>query len=418
MASEEPQSSDRAWRTAMVHFAIGAFVGLLYRASRIARVLIRTRSFDPGRRAEILLTGTFNSEAWIMAFLRPIAMAENCRSLVLVTTFPVRDIDGVTVVHPSGFLRKALGDVPARLLTFVWQAVSRRPLLVGGFHISINALVAELAARMSGSRSLYICVGGPIEIVDGGLWGESRFFSKLRHADPGIEEKLLRTVRQFDAIASMGNKAVDFFAQRGVDRGRLRIVTGGVDSAHFSRPATVRDVDIVFVGRLVEIKCVDLLLHAVRLLPDRDRRVTVRIVGDGPEKESLVRLSKSLDIVESVTFVGFTHDVAAETARAKCFVLTSRSEGLSLALAEAMLAGAVPVVADVGDLGDLVEHGVNGYLVRSRMPQEFADCLQAALSNESRRADMSAAAITAAMRCDFSNVARDWDALLESLSSD
>ena len=57
--------------------------------------------------------------------------------------------------------------------------------------------------------------------------------------------------------------------------------------------------------------------------------------------------------------------------RSKIFVLTSRTEGLSIAMAEAMASGVVPVVANVGDLADLVVDGVTGFLVTLDNVPEF-----------------------------------------------
>jgi glycosyltransferase involved in cell wall biosynthesis len=416
--TQDAKQSAEERRTAgsrLIHTAIGLLVSILYWVSRASRLLIRRRKFEADRPAEVLLTGSFDSLAWILTFLKPLAMAQHCRNIVLVSTFPVEEFEGVTVVYPPKLLRRVLGDVPSRLLTFLWQAIRRRPLLAGGFHISINALVADLAASLSGARSMYVCVGGPIEVIDGGLWGESRFFSKLRHADKTIEQKILRTVRQFDVVATMGNKAVEFFEQNGVPSERIRIMTGGVDADHFERPAVQRDVDVVFVGRLVEIKCVEILIQATKVLLDRGVNVTTRIVGQGPQEDMLRGIAQDLGTGDHVQFAGFVSDVVGEVARAKCFVLTSRSEGLSLALIEAMLAGAVPVVADVGDLSDLVEHGVNGYLVSSRDPAEFAAFIDTLIQDDSKLAAFAQAARASALRCDVSSVAGQWDQLLESL---
>lgn len=400
--------------TLLVHGLVRFLVELLYRLSRVARFFIRHRSFDRKRGAEVLLTGTFHSAAWIMAFIKPLAMADNCRNVVLVTTFRVPDTDGVTVIYPSAPLRRAIGDVPARLLVFAWHAIRRRPLLVGGFHISINALVADLVASLSGSRSMYVCVGGPIEVIDGGLWGESRFFGKLRHADPMVERKLLRTIRRFDMVVPMGASAVQYFEARGVKASRLRKMTGGVDASRFRRPRVDRLIDLIFIGRLVPIKCVDLLLQTVAILFDQGHNVRARIVGQGPMESELRQLAITLGIEKHVEFVGFVPDVVDELIRAKCFVLTSRSEGLSLAMIEAMLAGAVPVVADVGDLSDLVDDGVNGYLVQSREPDEFARCIDRLIGDESTLLACSKAAYTTALRCDVNRVADEWDALLDA----
>ena len=97
--------------------------------------------------------------------------------------------------------------------------------------------------------------------------------------------------------------------------------------------------------------------------------------------------------------------------KGRVFALTSDSEGLSLALMEAMLCGLPAVVSDVGDLPELVEHGVNGYLVAERTPEAFAGPLAELLSDAARLARFSQAARAAALRYDVRETARRWDDL-------
>ena len=111
LTKTRPRNSLATW---FVHGLVRLLVASLYRLSQVARFLTRYRVIDPDRGAEVLLTGTFHSEAWIMAFIKPMAMAHTCRNVVLVTTFPVPDTDGVTVICPAAALRRVIGDVPAR----------------------------------------------------------------------------------------------------------------------------------------------------------------------------------------------------------------------------------------------------------------------------------------------------------------
>ena len=64
------------------------------------------------------------------------------------------------------------------------EDVLDRPDVIGGFHLLVNGLLACLLARLSGARSLYFCVGGPAEVLDGGLLSENRIFGRLQHPDP------------------------------------------------------------------------------------------------------------------------------------------------------------------------------------------------------------------------------------------
>ena len=90
-------------------------------------------------------------------------------------------------------------------------------------------------------------------------------------------------------------------------------------------------------------------------------------------------------------------------------MLTSRSEGLSIAMAEAMSAGAVPVVADVGELRDLVTDGVNGYLIGPNNIDEYAKGAMSLLQDHVLWTQYSRKAMeTVKKRCGIESVSRKW----------
>jgi glycosyltransferase involved in cell wall biosynthesis len=140
--------------------------------------------------------------------------------------------------------------------------------------------------------------------------------------------------------------------------------------------------------------------------------VSATIVGEGSLRASLEELARELGLEGNVAFVGYRGDVEAWLKRARVFVLTSESEGLPLSAVEAMLCGLPAVVADVGDLRDLVEDGVNGYLVTDGTPEAFAGPLLELLTDEPRRARMAAGARHAAERYEVASAVRSWNAIL------
>jgi glycosyltransferase involved in cell wall biosynthesis len=89
----------------------------------------------------------------------------------------------------------------------------------------------------------------------------------------------------------------------------------------------------------------------------------VAVIGDGPDASALQEKVVTLGLMDNVCFMGQRADVDQLLATARVYILTSRWEGLSIAMLEAMAAGAVPVVADVGDLRDAIRPGENGFLV-------------------------------------------------------
>lgn len=361
---------------------------------------------------EILVTGTFYSDNWLVSHLRPLAAALGCARVRMVAVRPVPPMEKVEAVYPPQWVIRTLGTVPARLVTFVWTALRTRPHVVGGFHLLVNGLVAAVVAPLVGARSLYFCVGGPREVIGGGVWSDNRLFDKQGTPDPVVERRLIRAVGAFDLVITMGPGAVSFFRENGVSAD-FYVVPGAVavEGSRASTPST----DVIWVGRLAPIKRVDLLLRALALVAQAIPVVKTTIVGDGDLRRPLERLARELGIDRNVSFVGHRVDVGSWLSRAKVFVLTSDSEGLSLALMEAMSCGLPAVVSDVGELSWLVEHGVNGYLVHERTPEAYAQRIAELLTNEIRRERFAEAALRSGARFRLGATAALWDAILGRL---
>lgn len=257
---------------------------------------------------------------------------------------------------------------------------------------------------------MYFCVGGPPEVVDGAVWAGGPF-ANMETPDAVVERRLLRAVAACGTVITMGTRAAAFFREKGVQTD-FRVVSGGIDSKAFL-PATTRpSIDLIFTGRLVDIKRIDVFLEAVkhvaRQLPD----VRAVVVGDGQMRHALTQLAGDLGISHCVSFVGHQRDVGDWLRKSKLFVLTSDSEGLSLAMMEAMTCGLPAVVSNVGDLADMVEDGVNGYLVPRRSPETFAERIVELLRDEQKLAGLSRAARRTAFQHETASVMRQWDEIL------
>jgi glycosyltransferase involved in cell wall biosynthesis len=122
-------------------------------------------------------------------------------------------------------------------------------------------------------------------------------------------------------------------------------------------------LELIFVGRLIPLKGCDLALRAAAPLLRGDlARFT--IVGDGPERESLQELTKSLGVENAVCFTGWlpSLDTRRQLAKADVLVFPSLREFGGTVVFEALALGAVPVVADFGGPGDIVNPQI-GYKI-------------------------------------------------------
>ena len=148
---------------------------------------------------------------------------------------------------------------------------------------------------------------------------------------------------------------------------------------------------IGWVGRLVPIKACDLFLQALARITDLSWKACV--VGDGPERERLENLSRTLGLHERVRFAGAIPVAPRYFSALDLFVLSSRSEGTPMVLLEAMGAGLPVIATDVGGVSDLVRPDSDGWLVPPEDPGALADSLRMALKDpESAHARGMAAA--------------------------
>jgi glycosyltransferase involved in cell wall biosynthesis len=122
-------------------------------------------------------------------------------------------------------------------------------------------------------------------------------------------------------------------------------------------------LQLIFVGGLVPVKACDLALRAAASLLRREL-AQFTVVGDGPERDRLERLTRSLGIDEMVSFCGWvSHGDAQQKLRdADVLVFPSVRDNSPAVVFEALAAGAVPIVVDFGGPGDTV-HSEVGYKV-------------------------------------------------------
>ena len=224
-------------------------------------------------------------------------------------------------------------------------------------------------------------------------------FSFTSHANDLFErgyllsEKISRSA--FAVTISEFNR--DFMVAKGGKRGKIHIVRCGVDSSQFS-PAHTRPVSppclIGTIGRMVEKKGFDTLLHAAALLQKRGVDFRLIIVGGGPLENELRATADKLGLCGIVDFPGpmANEQVPTWLRFLDLFVLPCQQDangdmdGIPVVLMEAMATG-IPVISTcISGLPELIDHGNEGLLVEPRSPEALADAItKLLLSNELRR---------------------------------
>ena len=174
---------------------------------------------------------------------------------------------------------------------------------------------------------------------------------------------------------------------------RIRVVAYPVAAPADAEPE--RAGNVLFVGRVVAAKGVDVLLRAVAGLPD----VTVAIAGDGPDRARLEALAAELGV--EARFLGWVDDARRAALLRGCRVFAMPSlweEPFGIAGVEA-LAAAVPVVATrVGGIPSWLEDGRGGLLVESDDSDALRAALQRVLEEPGLAESLAAAGPAAAER--------------------
>lgn len=172
------------------------------------------------------------------------------------------------------------------------------------------------------------------------------------------------------------------------------------------------------VGRLVRVKGHDVLIRAMELLRGAVPEATLVVIGDGEERSALEEEVSRRGVEDAITFVGrqTPEEVRSILRQADVFVMPSRSEGLPLALLEAMASGLPVVASHVGGIPEVLTREV-GLLVPPEDPAALAQALTDVLQNPTRRVEMGHAARVRAQAFSSSRVTEAYEHLFLNLTA-
>jgi glycosyltransferase involved in cell wall biosynthesis len=169
------------------------------------------------------------------------------------------------------------------------------------------------------------------------------------------------------------------------------------------------------VGRLADQKGYCYLIEAAPIVLQECPQARFLIVGDGPLTGELKNQASRLDLDPHIIFTGARSDVGELLACMDVFASSSLWEGLPTVLLESMVCN-VPIVAtDIPGTNELIQHGVNGWLVPPANPQELASAILKLLGDSSLRAKLYCNALETVKTFSIDSVARSYESLYNHL---
>jgi glycosyltransferase involved in cell wall biosynthesis len=206
-----------------------------------------------------------------------------------------------------------------------------------------------------------------------------------------------QVLRRLQGVVAVSAAIADELRRRNIRPCRISVIANGIPDKHkvqrttdYSSESWNRSPVLVFVGRLVREKNLDVLIDVSHRLKEMFPEICLLIAGEGPLRKELERYVDELDLADAVRFLGFVEDVYPLLEEADCFVLPSQTEGMPMSLLEAMSCG-VPIVASaVGSIPSVARDGVEAMLVKPDSREDLFQTLTRLLGDEKLRSDLGA----------------------------
>jgi glycosyltransferase involved in cell wall biosynthesis len=235
---------------------------------------------------------------------------------------------------------------------------------------------------------LYGSIGGKLARTAGTLYTAHGTYSARRLANLRFGRFL--SVDRIVAVSDDSRRAI-------LNHGRYRpedveTFPNGIDTKSFDLDVDVEEIKrelgirenvtvLGIVARLSWEKEHKTLFDAVAQLKSNGTNVALVVIGDGPLKEDLHDYVSDAEISDAVFFLGERYDVPQLLQVLDVFVLSSRIEGMSLTLLEAMAAGLPIVATDVGGNSEVVAAGETGILIEPGNPAALAKAVEKFVSD-------------------------------------
>lgn len=273
-------------------------------------------------------------------------------------------------------------------LRAAWAA--RRADVVLSNWLLPGGAAGALARALTGRPHLALAHGGGFAAL-----------RRLERFDRGVRilrAILRRTDRLVCVSAALRDEILTAAASTGLrlSSQSVPVIPMGVEPERFARPAPAPDRarNVLFLGRLVPVKGVEVLIDAMARVPD----ATLHVAGAGPLEASLKLRARLLG--GRVVFHGLLRGDAKREALGRAGVLVvpsrilptgygGRTEGLPVAVLEGMAAGCLVIASDVGGIGEVLRDGWNGLLVKQDDAEALAGRIRWALDHPELSAGMA-----------------------------
>ena len=192
----------------------------------------------------------------------------------------------------------------------------------------------------------------------------------------GIYEKIIKkTMKCSNLIIYISKKVEETFHDhfKSVINNNETVIYNGINDKFFEnikqrKKKDKNKINIIYVGRLSKEKGVNILIDAMNIIINKNKMesIQLKIVGDGLERKNLEDEVRKNKLNNVVTFLGRRDNVKEYLDDSDVFVYPSTwEEGFGISVVEAMSRGCIPITFYKGGLPELIEDGINGFLIKN-----------------------------------------------------
>jgi len=162
-------------------------------------------------------------------------------------------------------------------------------------------------------------------------------------------------------------------------------------------------------------KKIDHLIKSMSILKNK-LNVRLVIIGDGPDMEDLVGLAKKLDLTDIIYFLGYKLNPYKYLKNIDVFVLPTDFEGFPLILVETMACRVPVVVSNIDVLKEIIDNGVNGFLVDTKNSIALSECIYNLIADKELKNRIVNQACERIKSLDLRNVLKKYENVIEEIN--
>lgn len=246
-------------------------------------------------------------------------------------------------------------------------------------HTTKPGILGRIAAQIAG---VPIIIHGlhvnALEVSDSKFINTVKIFlekkiSKFTDAYISVSEIVSQKYLEY----GIGKKAKYFTVRSGMELNKFLNAREDMDIRQKCQELGINSKDFIIgnVGRLAASKGHQFLFQAIKKILEirKNQPVKLLVIGEGKDKEKLIKYAKVLNLEKNVIFTGYREDVEKLMALMDIFVLTSLREGLPRVLVQAAAVGMPSIAFNIDGISEIIKDNYNGFLINPRDVEQLTN---------------------------------------------